>query len=49
MRIVVQLEIRVAACLPALNDGDLIETVLGKGWDPLLRLYGRLKPFFTRQ
>ena len=26
-----------------------METVLGKGWDALRCLYGRLKPFFTKQ
>ena len=31
------------------NDGNWIQTVPGKGWNTLLRLYSPLEPFFTKQ
>ena len=31
-----------------MNDGNLIQTVPGKGWFVILRLYSPLEPFFTR-
>ena len=31
------------------NDGNWIQTVSGKGWNTLLRLYSPLEPFFTKQ
>ena len=30
------------------NDGNWIQTVSGKGWSTLLRLYSPLEPFFTK-
>jgi hypothetical protein len=31
------------------KDGNWIQTMLGKGWFTILRLYSSLKPFFTKQ
>jgi hypothetical protein len=31
------------------DDGNWIQTVPGKGWNTLLRLYSPLEPFFTKQ
>lgn len=31
------------------NDGNWIQTVPGKGWNTLFRLYSPLEPFFTKQ
>jgi hypothetical protein len=31
------------------NDGNWVQTVPGKGWNTLLRLYSPLEPFFTKE
>lgn len=31
------------------SDGNWIQTVPGKGWSTLLRLYSPLEPFFTKE
>ena len=31
------------------SDGNWIQTVPGKGWNTLLRLYSPLEPFFTKE
>ena len=30
------------------NDGNWIQTMPGKGWNTILRLYSPLEPFFTK-
>jgi hypothetical protein len=32
-----------------ISDGNWIQTVPGKGWNTLLRLYSPLEPFFTKE
>jgi hypothetical protein len=32
-----------------LKDDNWIQTVAGKGWNTLFRLYSPLEPFFTKQ